>query len=62
MGNLIDILFIVDEHTFFFQPPCKFGGGLVVASHDKTFLDEVASDGTHTDTTCSYKIDCFYFF
>ena len=62
MGYLIDILFIMDEHPLFLQPAGQFGRGLVVAGHDEAFLDEVAGDGTHADTTGSYKIDCFYFF
>ena len=61
-GNGIDILFVMDEHTLRLQLTRQRAGSLVVASHDKAFLEEVASDGTHSDASGSYKIDCFYIF
>jgi hypothetical protein len=62
MGNLVEVLFIVDEHTFYLQSFSKFGWGLVVACDDETFSDEIASDSTHTDATGAYEIDRFNIF
>ena len=60
MGNLIDILLIMDEHTFLLQSAGELGGCLVVAAYHKTFLDEVTGDGTHADATGSDEINSFY--
>ena len=57
LWNLIDIFFIVDEHSFLFQLTCQVGWGLVVTSDDKAFVQEVSCDGTHADASCTYEID-----
>ena len=61
-GNVVDILFIVDEHALTLQLTGKRAWRLVITSYDKAFLDEVACDGTHADATSSYKIDRFDIF
>ena len=60
VGNLVDVLFIMDEHTFLLQSARELGGSLVVAAYDQAFFDEVAGDGAHADATGSDEINCFY--
>ena len=55
--NLVDILFIVEEHTFFLQMPCQIRWCLVVSRHDKSLLQEITSNGTHAYATGSHEID-----
>ena len=62
MRNLVDILFIVDEHTFLLQLARQSAGSLVVTGNNQTTLDEVTGDGTHTDATGTYKINSFNIF
>ena len=57
LWNLIDIFLIMDEHSFLFQLTGQFRRSLVVASYDKTFIQEVSSYGTHADTARTYEID-----
>ena len=52
----------LDEHAFLLQLTGQVAGGLVVASHDKSLLQEVAGDGTHADATGSHEIDCLNIF
>ena len=61
-GNGLDILFVVDEHTFLLQLSCQIAWRLVVAGYDKSLLQEVAGNSTHADATCSYEIDSFDIF
>ena len=56
--NRIDILCVMNEHTLFLQLLGKGAGGLVVTGYHKAFLDEITGNGTHTDATGSYEIDC----
>ena len=58
MRNAVDAFFIVDEHAFLLQLACQLSGCLVVACHDKATLDEVTGNGTHTNASSTYKIDC----
>ena len=59
---LFDILFIVDEHTFFFQSAGQFRRNLVVTSHYNATVDEIAGNGTHSYATSPNKVHCFYIF
>ena len=60
MGNLVDVLFIMNEHAFNLQSASEVRGCLVVAAYNQTFLDEISGDGAHADATGSDKINCFY--
>ena len=62
MGDFVDVLLIVDEHAFYLQSAGEIGGRLVVAAYYKSFLDEIAGDGTHADATGSDEINCLYIF
>ena len=57
VGNLVDVLLVVDEHTLLLQTACQVGGRLVIAAHDKSLVDEIAGDGTHADATGADEID-----
>ena len=59
LRNLVDIFLIVNEHPLLFQLTCQIRRSLVVASYDKTFLQEVSGNGTHSNTARTYKIDRF---
>ena len=61
-GNGLDILFIVDEHTFLLQLSRQIAWCLVIAGYDKSLFQEVAGNSTHADATCSYEIDSFDIF
>ena len=60
MGNLVDVLFVMNQHAFFLQSAGQIGGCLVVTGYDKSFLDKVSGDGAHADATGSDEINCFY--
>ena len=57
LRNLINILLIVNEHPFLFQLPRQVGRSLVIASYDKSFVQEITRDGTHTNASRTYEID-----
>ena len=62
MGNLVDVLFIMNQHTLLLQLTGKGARGFVVTGYDKSFFQEIAGDGAHADATGSYEIDCFDIF
>ena len=62
MGNLVNVLLIVYKHAFLLQLSGQVARRLVVASYNKAFFQEVAGDGTHAYTACSYEIDSFDIF
>lgn len=62
VGNLVDILFVVNDHTFLFELLSQRRRSLVVAGHNETFMDEVAGQCTHTNATGTNEINGFYIF
>ena len=59
MGNIVHMLFIMNQGTFFLQQACEVAGGLVVTTNHDAVMDKVARNGTHTDATDSDEIYCF---
>ena len=59
LRNEIYILFVVDEHSFFFQLMSEIRRSLVVSGYNQLLAEEVSGDGAHTDAASTYKINCF---
>ena len=62
VGNLVDVLFVVDDHAFLFELLCQRRRCLVVTGHNETFMNEVTGQSTHTNATGTNEIYSFYIF
>ena len=61
-GYLVYILLIMNQHTFLLQMARQVGGGLIVARHDESLLQEITGDGTHANATSTNEVDRFNIF
>ena len=59
LGNLMDIVLVVDEGPLFLQLMSQSAGRLVVAADNQSALQIVTGYGTHADATDANKIYCF---
>ena len=62
LRNQIHVLFIVNQRTLFLELHGECRGCLVVASHDGTFVKEIAGNGAHADAAGSHEINGLYIF
>src|SRR3712207_3830947 len=60
--NFVDVLLVMDEHALLLELMREGRGGLVVACHNETSVYEVAGDGTHAYTACTYEVYSFNIF
>ena len=60
--NHFHVFLIMNQHAFLLQLTGQVAGCLVIAAYYQSTTEEIAGDGTHSDTTGTDEIDCFDIF